>query len=59
MKISELAKWAIENNCYDAELEVEKYNETYNAGTTSYVYPELKDFEIHVSETTTSIVLEV
>ncbi len=56
MKISELAKWAIENNCYDAELEVEKYNETYNAGTTTYVDPELKDLKIHTSG---AIVLEV
>lgn len=59
MKISELAEYAIENNCYDAELEVEKYNETYNAGTISYVYPELKDLKIHRSKTTSSIVMEV
>ena len=57
MKISELAKWAIENNCYNAELEVEKYNETYNAGTTSDVYPELKDLRINASRAT--IVMEV
>lgn len=57
MKISELAEWAIENNCYDAELEVEKYNETYNSGTTSDVSPELKDLRINTSRDT--IVMEV
>lgn len=57
MKISELAEWAIENNCYDAELEVEKYNETYNAGTTSDVYPELKNLRINTSRDT--IIMEV
>lgn len=57
MKISELAKWAIKNNCYDAELEVEKYNETYNAGTTSDAYPELKDLRINTSRAT--VVMEV
>lgn len=57
MKISELAKWAIENDCYDAELEVEKYNETYNAGTTSDVSPELKDLRINTSRAT--VVMEV
>lgn len=57
MKISELAKWAIENNCYDAELEVEKYNETYNAGTTSDVYPELKDLRINTPRD--AVVMEV
>ena len=57
MKISELSKWAIENNCYDAELEVEKYNETYNAGTTSDVYPELKDLRINTPRAV--IVMEV
>lgn len=57
MKINELAKWAIKNNCYNAELEVEKYNETYNVGTTTDVYPEIKDLRINTSRA--AVIMEV